>query len=97
MEDRFDDGRQWDEQLAAYNHWSRMIFISARVLKDPGFEEILKHEINHALDLVCGDDPQHKDKWNAYIDKLYNAARRQAKIAFDALDPHEYFAAVEKS
>ena len=97
VEDQFADGRQWDEQLAAYNHWSRMIFISARALKDPGFEQILKHEVNHALDLACGDDPQLKDKWSAYIDKLYNTARRQAKIAFDALDPHEYFAGVEES
>jgi hypothetical protein len=97
VEDQFDDGRQWDAQPAAYNHHTRMIFISARVLKDPGFEEILKHEINHALDLTCGDDPQLKDKWNAYVDKLYNVARRQGKIAFDALDPHEYFAVVEKT
>jgi hypothetical protein len=74
-----------------------MIFISARVLEDHGFEEILKHEINHAIDLTCGDDPLLKDKWNAYVDKLYNAARRQGKIAFDALDPHAYFAVVEKS
>jgi hypothetical protein len=97
VEDQFDDGRQWDAQPAAYNHHTRMIFISARVLKDPGFEEILKHEINHAMDLTCGDDPQLKDKWNAYVDKLYNVARRQGKIAFDALDPHEYFAVVEKT
>jgi hypothetical protein len=97
VEDQFDDGRQWDEQSAAYNHRTRMIFISARVLKDPGFEEILKHEINHAMDLTCGDDPQLKDKWNAYVDKLYNVARRQGKIAFDALEPHEYFAVVEKT
>jgi hypothetical protein len=97
VEDQFDDGRHWDEQPAAYNHRSRMIFISARALKNPGFEQILKHEINHALDLACGDDPQLKDKWAAYINKLYNAARRQGKIAFDALDPHEFFAVVEKS
>jgi hypothetical protein len=97
VEDQFDDGRQWDEQSAAYNHRTRMIFISARVLEDHGFEEILKHEINHAIDLTCGDDPLLKDKWNAYVDKLYNAARRQGKIAFDELDPHAYFAVVEKS
>jgi hypothetical protein len=97
VEDQFEGGRQWDAQPAAYNHHTRMIFISARTLKDPGFEKFLKHEINHALDLTCGDDPQLKDKWNAYVDKLYNVARRQGKIAFDALDPHEYFAMVETS
>jgi hypothetical protein len=97
VEDQFSGGRQWDQQPAAYNHRSRMIFISAGVLKDPGFEKILKHEINHAIDLTCGDHPQLKDKWNAYLEKLYNDARRQGKIAFDALDPHEYFALVETS
>jgi len=95
VEDQVDEDRQWDEQPAAYNHRSRMIFISARILKYPGFEKILKHEINHALDLTWADDPQLKDKWKAYVEKLYNAARRQGKIAFDALDPHAYFAAVE--
>ena len=49
------------------------------------------------MDFTCGDDLQLKDKWSAYIDKLYNSARKQGKIAFDALDPHEYFAAVERS
>lgn len=93
VEDQFDSGRRWDDQPAAYNHRTRMIFISASVLKDPGLEDILKHEIAHAVDLTCGNNPQIKDKWNAYIGKLYNAARRQGKIAFDALDPHEYFAA----
>jgi len=96
VEDQLNDGRQWDELPAAYNHRTRMIFISARVLKDPGFEKILKHEINHAIDLTCADNLQLKDKWNAYLEKLYHEARRQGKIAFDALDPHEYFALVEK-
>ena len=58
VEDQVDEDRQWDEQPAAYNHRSRMIFISARILKYPGFEKILKHEINHALDLTWADDPQ---------------------------------------
>jgi hypothetical protein len=96
VEDQFADGRQWDAQPAAYNHQTRMIFISAGALQDPAFEAHLKHEINHALDLTCGADPQLKDNWNAYVEKLYNAARRQGKIAFDALDPHEYFATDEK-
>jgi hypothetical protein len=95
VEDQFEDGKKWDQQLAAYNHENQMIFISARVLKDPKFEEILKHEINHALDLTHQDNPQLKVKWKAYISKLYNAARRQGKIAFDELDPHEYFARSE--
>ena len=69
-----------------------MIFISARTLEDPGFEALLKHEINHALDFIWGDDPQLGDKWNTYVEKLYNAARRQGTIAFDALDPHAFFA-----
>ncbi|MEJ2731843.1 MAG: hypothetical protein P8185_25585, partial [Deltaproteobacteria bacterium] len=96
VEDQFDENQHWDVQPAAYNHQTRMIFLSARVLKDPGFEKILKHEINHAIDLTCGDNPQLGDKWNAYLEKLYNDARRQGIIAFDALDPHQYFAVVEK-
>jgi hypothetical protein len=92
VEDQFDDGKEWNRQLAAYNHQNRVIFISARVLEDPGFEAILKHEINHAIDFTYRDLPQLKVKWKAYINKLYNAARRQGEIAFDELDPHEYFA-----
>jgi hypothetical protein len=92
VEDQFDNGREWNRQLAAYNHQNRVIFISTRVLEDPGFEATLKHEINHAIDFTYLDHPQLKVKWKAYIKKLYNAARRQGKIAFDELDPHEYFA-----
>jgi len=95
VEDQFDGGREWNQQTAAYNHHNRIIFISARVLKAPDFEEILKHEIKHALDSAYQDQPQLEVHWKAYIDKLYNAARRQGKIAFDALDPHEYFAGSE--
>jgi hypothetical protein len=97
VEDLLADGRQWNAQPAAYNHQTRMIFISAKTLKDPGFEAILKHEIDHAVDLTCGDNPQLKEKWNAYVDKLYNVARRQGKIAFDAYGLHEYYALAEKS
>ena len=96
VEDQFDIGEKWDRQPAAYNHQNRTIFISARVLKDPGLEAVLKHEINHAIDLTFGDDPRLNAKWNAYVSKLYNAARRQATIAFDELDPHEYFARIEQ-
>jgi hypothetical protein len=96
VEDQFDNGRKWDQQPAAYNHQHRMIFISARVLEDPRFEVFLKHEINHAIDLIYHDDPQLKDKWKAYINKLYNAARRQGIIAFDELDPSKYFARFEQ-
>jgi len=92
VEDQFDNGREWNRQLAAYNHHNRVIFISTRVLEDPGFEATLKHEINHAIDFTYLDHPQFKVKWKAYINKLYNAARRQGEIAFDELDPHEYFA-----
>ena len=95
VEDQFDTGKKWDRQPAAYNHQSRTIFISARVLKDPGLAAILKHEINHAIDLTFQDDPRLNAKWNAYINKLYNAARRQGTIAFDELDPHEYFARID--
>jgi hypothetical protein len=95
MEDQFDNGKKWDRQPAAYNHYNRMIFIAARILKEPEFGTLLKHEINHAIDLACLDNPQLKDKWNAYIDKLFNAARRQGTIAFDELDPHEYFARID--
>ncbi len=72
-----------------------MIYISAAVLQDPEFEAILKHEINHAIDCILHDDPRLNAKWDAYINRLYNAARRRGTIAFDALDPHEYFAADE--
>jgi hypothetical protein len=92
VEDQFDNEREWNRQLAAYNHHNRVIFISAGVLEEPGFEAILKHEINHAIDFTYLDHPQLKVKWQAYINKLYNAARRQGEIAFDELDPHEYFA-----
>ena len=92
VEDQFDNGKKWNRQPAAYNHHTGMIFISVRVLKEPGFEKILKHEINHAIDLTHQDNPHLKVKWKAYISKLYNTARRLGKIAFDELDPHEYFA-----
>jgi hypothetical protein len=96
VEDQFDNGKKWDRQPAAYNHYNRMIFIAARVLKEPVFEAVLTHEINHAIDLTCRDNPQLKNKWNTYIDKLYNAVRRQGTIAFDELDPYEYFARTEQ-
>jgi hypothetical protein len=97
VEDQFDVGRTWDRQPAAYNHQNRTIFISARVLKEPGLEAVLKHEINHAIDLTLQGDSRLHAKWKAYINKLYNAARRQGTIAFDELDPHEYFARIESS
>jgi hypothetical protein len=96
VEDQFDDGKSWDQQPAAYNHHHRLIFISARILKDPDFEAILKHEIHHAIDCCLQDDPLLGAKWQAYIDKLYNTARRQGTIAFDEMDNHEYFAQNEK-
>ena len=96
MEDQFDTGKKWDRQPAAYNHYNKMIFIAARILNKPDFEAILKHEINHAIDLTCLDNPQLKNKWSAYIDKLYNTARRQGTIAFDERDPHEHFARIEQ-
>jgi hypothetical protein len=92
VEDQFDNGKKWNQQLAAYNHQLRLIFISNRLLENSRLEAFLKHEINHAIDLTYRDDPQLKAKWEAYITKLYNAARRQGIIAFDELDPHEYFA-----
>jgi hypothetical protein len=95
VEDYFDTGKKWDRQPAAYNHQNRTIFISARVLKKPGLQAVLKHEINHAIDLTFQEDLRLNTKWKAYINKLYNAARRQGTIAFDELDPHEYFAAIE--
>ena len=97
VEDQFDFGKKWDRQPAAYNHQTRTIFISARLLKEPGLEAVLKHEINHALDLIFRDDHRLNAKWTAYINKLYNTARRQGTIAFDELDPHEYFAGIDPS
>ena len=95
VEDQFDNGKTWDRQPAAYNHQNRTIFLSSGVLKEPGLEAALKHEINHALDLTIQEDPNLRAKWTSYINKLYDTARRQGIIAFDELDPHEYFAAIE--
>ena len=92
VEDQFENGRKWNQQIAAYNHQNKVIFISTRILKDPKFEEVLKHEIKHAIDSTYQDHPQLNAKWKTYISKLYDSARRQGKIAFDELDPHEYFA-----
>jgi hypothetical protein len=97
VEDQFDIGKKWDRQPAAYNHQTRTIFISARVLENPGLEAVLKHEINHAIDLTLQGDSRLNAKWKAYINKLYNAARRQGTIAFDELNPHEYFARTDSS
>jgi hypothetical protein len=91
-----DSKRQWFEMEDQFDNGKRMIFIAARALKEPVFETLLKHEINHAIDLTCRDNPQLKHKWSTYIEKLYNAARRQGTIAFDELDPHEYFARIEQ-
>jgi hypothetical protein len=65
------------------------------VLKEPGWEAVLKHEINHAIDLTLQEDHDLGSKWTAYINKFYDTARRQGTVAFDELDPHEYFAAAE--
>ena len=92
VEDQFDNGQTWDQQPAAYNHRYRLIFISARVLNAPDLDAILKHEISHAIDCCLQDDPHLGAKWQIYIDKLYNTARRQGAIAFDESDRHEYFA-----
>jgi len=95
VEDRIADIKQWNKQPAAYNHQNRTIFILARAVADPKFEEILKHEINHAVDMALQDHPELKEIWKAYIRKLYDSTRREGKIAFDELDPHEYFAATD--
>ena len=97
VEDQYDVDKIWNQQPAAYNHQNRTIFISARLLKKPGWEAGLKHEINHAIDLTLQEDPHLSLKWNAYINKLYNAARRQGTIAFNELDPHENFAGIDPS
>jgi hypothetical protein len=94
VEDQFDIGKKWDRQLAAYNHQNRTIFISARTLKDPGLEAVVRHEINHAIDSTLQEDSRVGAGWNAYLNKLYNDARRRGSIAFDELDPHEYFAGI---
>jgi hypothetical protein len=97
VEDQLDADITWNQQPAAYNHQNRIIFISARLLKEPGWEVVLKHEINHSIELTLQKDPRLSLKWNAYINKLYNAARRQGTIAFDELDPHENFAGIDPS
>ena len=96
VEDQFDEGKTWGQQSVAYNHHSRLIFISARILNKPDFEAILKHEIHHAIDCCLQDDPLLGAKWQAYVDKLYNTGRRQGTIAFDEMDKHEFFAQYEK-
>ena len=93
VEDQFDDGKTWNRQPAAYDHHQRIIFISARTLKEAETDAALKHEINHAIDCCLSTDQHLNAKWDTYVKKLYNAARRRGAIAFDALDPHEYFAA----
>ena len=95
VEDRFDNDKKWDRQPAAYNHQNRTLYLSDQVLKDPGLEALLKHEINHAIDLTLHEDRRLRARWNAYLNKLYNAARRRGTIAFDELDSHEYFARIE--
>jgi hypothetical protein len=97
VEDQFDIGKKWGRQPAAYNHQTRTIFISTRILKKSGLEAVLKHEINHAIDLIFQNDRSLNAKWNAYINKLYNTARRRGTIVFDELDPHEYFARIDSS
>ena len=97
VEDQFDIDKTWNQQLAAYNHQNRTIFISVRLLKEPDWEAVLEHEINHAIDLTLREDPRLSLKWDAYIKKLYNAARRQGTVAFDELDPHENFAVIDPS
>jgi hypothetical protein len=92
VEDQFADGKKWDLQPAAYDHDRRIIFIAARILNKSEFEEVLKHEINHAVDSALQDDPHLNGNWNRYINKLYHTARREGAVGFDELDPHEYFA-----
>jgi hypothetical protein len=92
VEDQFDFDKAWDRQPAAYNHHNRIIFIADRLLKNPEFETALKHEIHHAIDCCLQDDPYLGTKWKAYIDRLYNTARRQGVIDFAEMDKHEYFA-----
>jgi hypothetical protein len=94
VEDQFDIAESWDRQKAAYNHLNRTIFISASALQDPGLQKIIEHEINHAMDSILQEDPRLNTRWIAYLNKFYNAARRQAAIAFDELDPHEVFAGI---
>ena len=90
--DAHEDDEDWNRQKAAYNHYNRIVFLSAPVFNDPELETILKHEIKHAVDCCLQDDPNLGPKWKAYIEKLYNSARRRGEIAFDEMDGHEYFA-----
>ena len=91
VEDQYDHGKSWGRQAAGYNHHNRLVYISADIEKEAGFESVLKHEINHAIDCSLQDDPGLADQWNAYTHKLFNAARRRGEIAFDEMDKHEYF------
>lgn len=93
VEDKLTDGRNWNEQKAAYNHQNKLIYLSGSLLNDSkDFAGKLMHEIDHAVDLNLSGDPGLKDKWKTYINKLYDSARRSGEIGFDQSEPHEYFA-----
>ena len=97
VEDQFGVGKEWNSRPAAYNHETRMIFISTQILNTPACEEALKHEMEHAIDFTYRDHPLLGDKWSQYVNMLYENARRNGHIAFNDLDPHEYFARLDRA
>jgi hypothetical protein len=93
VEDKLADGRSWNDQKAGYNHNNKVVFISGSLLADSkDLDAKLRHEIEHAVDLNLADDPKLKNKWQSYINKLYESGRRSGEIAFDQLEAHEFFA-----
>lgn len=58
------DGRKWDELVAGYHHGKRLVYLSAAALADPvRVDEILRHEIRHAVDNIFRDDPETGTRW----------------------------------
>lgn len=93
VEGHLADGRLWNEQLAAYNHDTKLLVLSESLMKNSeAFDNALRHELAHALDLNLQDDPQIGQKWANYVEQLYHRARRSGELAFNESNRHEFFA-----
>lgn len=88
------DGLPWSEKLGGYSHDSRNIFVSEKALTEGKLDEVLRHEIRHAVDMTLREDPEQGAQWNKYVDKVYEDLRRAGAFAFDA-DKDEVIAHLE--
>lgn len=86
VEDQLSDGRSWSEIKAAYSDENRVLFLAAGQN-----EEVLQHELRHALDDCLSRDPELSGAWETYRASLFDASRREGESAFD-LDLDEYMA-----